>query len=156
MIHHTSIAAEDPRHVASVLAELMGGRAYPFPMYSGAFVAFAPDEHGTAVEIYPSGTALIPDDGDLPPLVTRPNEGFVAGHVAMSVPLEPEAIRHIAEREGWRVQRRSRGPFFEVMEVWVENRFLFELLTPEMAASYTTRVTMHTWERDVLSAMAPR
>ena len=31
MIHHVSISARDPRHVADVLAELMRGRAYPFP-----------------------------------------------------------------------------------------------------------------------------
>jgi hypothetical protein len=30
MIHHISIAANDPRHVADVLAELMNGRSYPF------------------------------------------------------------------------------------------------------------------------------
>ena len=31
MIRHVSIPARDPRHVAAVLAELMQGRAYPFP-----------------------------------------------------------------------------------------------------------------------------
>ena len=31
MIHHVSISARDPKHVADVLAELMKGRAYPFP-----------------------------------------------------------------------------------------------------------------------------
>src|SRR5207237_5781803 len=31
MIHHLSIAARDPKHVARVLAEFMGGLAVPFP-----------------------------------------------------------------------------------------------------------------------------
>jgi hypothetical protein len=30
MIHHISISAREPQHVAEVLAELMGGRCYPF------------------------------------------------------------------------------------------------------------------------------
>ena len=31
MIHHVSISARDPKHVAEVLAELMKGRAIRFP-----------------------------------------------------------------------------------------------------------------------------
>jgi hypothetical protein len=31
MIHLVSMSAHDPAHVADVLAELMGGRCYPFP-----------------------------------------------------------------------------------------------------------------------------
>jgi hypothetical protein len=31
MIRHVSIAANDPKHVAEVLAEQMGGRNYPCP-----------------------------------------------------------------------------------------------------------------------------
>ena len=30
MIHHVSIPARDPRHVAEILAEVMGGHCYPF------------------------------------------------------------------------------------------------------------------------------
>lgn len=31
MIHHLSIAARGPKHSAEVLAEIMGGKAMPFP-----------------------------------------------------------------------------------------------------------------------------
>ena len=30
MIHHVSIPAREPQHVAEVLAELMGGKCFPF------------------------------------------------------------------------------------------------------------------------------
>jgi hypothetical protein len=30
MIHHVSIPAREPQHVAEVLAELMGGQCHPF------------------------------------------------------------------------------------------------------------------------------
>ena len=39
MIHHVSIPAREPQHVANVLAELMGGKCYPFGPLEGAFMA---------------------------------------------------------------------------------------------------------------------
>ncbi len=58
MIHHLSIAARDPQHVAGVLAEIMGGKAVPFPPNPGSFFALQLDEHGSGVEVYPAGTEL--------------------------------------------------------------------------------------------------
>lgn len=60
MIHHLSIAARDPKHVAGVLAEVMGGKAVPFPPNPGSFFALQLDEHGSGVEVYPAGTELHP------------------------------------------------------------------------------------------------
>ena len=39
MIHHVSIPAREPHRVARVLAELMGGKCYPFGSLEGAFMA---------------------------------------------------------------------------------------------------------------------
>ncbi len=50
MIHHTSIPARDPEHVARVLAELVAGYAGPFlGPFPGAWVAYAEDELGTVI-----------------------------------------------------------------------------------------------------------
>ena len=38
MIHHVSIPACEPQHVAEVLAELLGGKCYPFGPLEGAFI----------------------------------------------------------------------------------------------------------------------
>ena len=43
MIHHVSIPARDPKHVAEVLAEVMGGRCVPFGPLEGAFMALGAD-----------------------------------------------------------------------------------------------------------------
>ena len=43
MIHHLSIAARDPKHVAAVLAEIMGGKAVPFPPNPGSDLCLADD-----------------------------------------------------------------------------------------------------------------
>jgi hypothetical protein len=52
MIHHLSIAAQNPKHVAHVLAELLQGSAVPFPdgNYPDSFVALAFDTCGTTVD----------------------------------------------------------------------------------------------------------
>src|SRR5271167_3555657 len=60
MIHHLSIAARDPRHVAEVLAEFMGGATTRFTPNPGSWFAHQHDEYGTGVEVYPAGTELRP------------------------------------------------------------------------------------------------
>lgn len=62
MIHHVSIPASDPHHVAEVLAELMGGKCRPFGPLEGAFMATGGDAHGTMIEVYPERATL-----DIPP-----------------------------------------------------------------------------------------
>lgn len=153
MIHHLSIAAANPKRVADVLAELWQGKAYPFPMYPDSYIAFAGDDYGTAIEVYPLGSELVPGRADLPDLqADRASASFTATHVAISVPLNPSQIEQIAAREGWQTVRGNRGPFFQVVEFWVENRVLLELLTPEMAQQYIAFSTPANWENLVLAA----
>src|SRR6478609_4190413 len=58
MIHHVSIPARDPQHVASVIAELMGGKCVPFGPLEGAYMAISGDAHGTMIEVYPDKATL--------------------------------------------------------------------------------------------------
>ena len=50
-----------------------------------------------------------------------------------------QQIRAVADREGWRAVRCNRGAF-NVVEVWVENAVMLELLTPQMSAEYLAAV----------------
>ena len=139
MIHHISIPAQNPLKVAQVIAELFKGYCAPFPSHSNSYVAFAADEHGTVIEVYPSGTKMIPGkDGEAIQFQyeNTPNQ-FIASHAAISIPLEQSQIESIAEREQWRCVRTSRG-YFEVIEFWLENTVLIELATPELAQQYTS------------------
>lgn len=143
MIHHISIAAKDPRHVAEVLAELWQTRALPFPPVPGSYIVIADDGRGTAIEVSPLGTELMPGEGDSESR-SHLNVGaspYTATHAALSVPLSRERIREIAEREGWRVGEFVRGGVFEVVEFWVEGRMLLELLAPDMAQRYLDFMT---------------
>ena len=138
MIHHISLPAQNPLHVAEVLAELFKGYCAPFPSHNNSYVAFAGDEYGTVIEVYPSGTEMIPGEEDKPIQFRYQNSSnqFIASHAAISIPLEQSEIESIAEREKWRCIRTSRG-YFDVIEFWLENTVLVELATPELAQQYT-------------------
>ncbi len=142
MIHHVSIPARNPEHVAHVLAELLGGYAGPFigPI-AGAWVAYQQDEFGTGIEVYREQTTLAPGDGDemCKIQLTDPPQA-IAFHALISVKADRAAIERIGKREGWRTQRLWRGPpgrpLFELYEFWVENRVMLELATPDMIPAY--------------------
>jgi len=135
MIHHLSIAASDPKHVAGVLAEIMGGKAVPFPPNPGSFFALQLDEHGSGVEVYPAGTVLQPGGADGGSFVKKEARGYGPTHFALSVTTDADKVEAIANREGWQCFRCNRGPF-HVIEVWVENESMVEILPPEFAREY--------------------
>jgi len=148
MIHHVSISARDPKHVADVLAELMKGRAYPFPGgVAKSFMAVGGDEHGTLIEVYPEDVTLEPgttDDGQAR-AGHDASPGYVPFHMLLSVPVDRVTVERIGEREGWRTKYFGRGapgqtPFFHVIEFWVENRIMIEVATPAMLTAYTQMI----------------
>ncbi len=138
MIHHISIPAKNPLHVAEVLSELFNGYCAPFQSHPGSYVAFAADKYGTLIEVYPLDTQMIPGEEDQPIQYQNLNSSnqFIATHAAISIPLNQSQIELIAKREQWRCLRCSRG-YFDVIEFWVENAVLLELSTPELAEQYT-------------------
>ena len=64
---------------------------------------------------------------------------YVATHVALSVQRTVEEIQEVAGALGWRAIRLSRGPF-DVVEFWIENHVMVELMTPEMTRDYLASV----------------
>ena len=139
MIHHISIAADNPLRVSQVFAELLQGQSIPFPGYSESYVALALDAYGTMIEVHPFGTALFPGKETDEPSHLRLNpklSHYSANHTAISVPVSAEQIQVIADREGWRSVYAHRGTYFDVIELWVENQLLIELLPPKIVAQY--------------------
>ena len=147
MIHHVSIPARDPAHVAAVLSELTGWPARPFlgPV-PGAFMLLAEDGRGTAIEIYPDGTVISPGQGEAQGVMGRAESpAAFPFHFLLSLEIEPEQVRRIGEREGWRTLRCWRGPpgqpVFELIEFWIENRLMVEIATPDMLPDYLQAAT---------------
>lgn len=143
MIHHVSIPARDPRHVAEVLAELMGGQCHPFGPLEGAWMAASDGERGAMIEVYPDRATLdIPDRDDQVVFGRNPSPPETwPFHVFLSVPLERGQVERIGAREGWRAKTFGRGmkghePFFHVIEFWLENRLMIEVAPPAMVQEY--------------------
>lgn len=139
MIHHISFAVRNPLHAAEVIAELWQGRAIPFPNHPGSYIALALDSYGTAIEFLPQGTVIKMGSTDEPAQFSEPNPnaaGYTATHVNFAVPIDEAKIYEIADREGWCAVRCNRGGFFELIEFWVENEVLLELLPPNLMQQY--------------------
>lgn len=137
MIHHLSLPAQNPLHVAQVLVELFGGHLSRFGPYRDSYIAWAGDECGTAIEVYPAGTEMLPDAGQGQANFRHnpDSSAYVATHAAVSVQRTQAEIFALAQKQGWRAIRLSRGSF-DVIEFWIENRVMLELMTADMTAGY--------------------
>ena len=141
MIHHVSIPVVDPRGAAEVFAELVDGRVTPFKAYDGGWIVWTDDEHGTSVEFFPQGTEMFPPAGE-GMVEFRHVDGarpFVATHLTLSVDRSVDEVVALADRAGWRAKVISRGPN-DVIEFWVENSVMVEVMTPEMTAAFLAEV----------------
>jgi hypothetical protein len=138
MIHHISLEAHNPHHVANVLAEILGGKVFPAPpnFPAGSQFVLTGDEHGTMLELLPQSTELRPDriEAGFHP-ADRPRATYGGTHAYLSVNATVEQLEQIGAREGWLTRVCNRGPF-ELVECWVENRLLLELATPAMREQY--------------------
>ncbi|ATB42946.1 hypothetical protein CYFUS_008425 [Cystobacter fuscus] len=147
MIFHISIAAKDPKRVASVIAELWRGESIEFlPAGNGSWIALAPDERNTAIEVYPLGNLL---SFKTPSSVTAdPNSagaGLSATHVALATHMSSDEVFAIGAREGWFTRPMYRKMGFRVIELWVEDRVVLEVLPPDMQAEYLETTKIPRW-----------
>lgn len=146
MLFHVSLEADRPRHAAEVMAEILGGEALPFPFVGeGSWVALAGDDRGTIIEFYPRGTEMHPgEDGAVGVTGAVRRNGPV--HIAIATPLEADEVIAIAERERWHVQTCERaGGAFSLIEVWLDNCQLVEVLTAGMQQDYLRTITIENW-----------
>jgi hypothetical protein len=122
----------------------------------GSWLAIAGDDRGTTIEVYPAGAELQPAEGDADAgavMNPRPRR-YVATHAAIASPLNAEEVCALAARHGWQTKCCKRGGVFGVIEFWVENSFLLEVLTPEMQREYTDFMSPEAW-RAMLAAGPP-
>ncbi len=106
-------------------------------------MAASGDAHGSMIEVYPERATLdIPTNDEQVVFGenTAPPRNWPF-HVFLSVPLEADEVERIGAREGWRAKTFGRGmqgqkPFFHVIEFWLENRLMIEVVSPAMAREY--------------------
>jgi hypothetical protein len=149
MIYHVSLEADEPHHVVSVFAEIMGGVVAPFPsVMQGSWVALSGDEFGTIIEVYPRGTEMHLAEGDADAIgVMGDRRRNNATHIALGTMLTADEIHAMGAREGWPTKYCKRGGAFGVIEFWVEGCQMVEVLTPEMQREYVNAITIESWQR---------
>lgn len=156
MIHHISIDAKNPPHVAAVLAEIMGGQAVPAPpnFPAGSRFVLTGDQHGSMIEVVPCGTEIQPDEPEAGfHLKPMPDASYSASHAYVSVDVSAEALIGIGAREGWLARQCDRG-LFQLVEFWIENRQMIEFAPPEMKAQYLNFLTNPEAVQSALSQFA--
>jgi len=157
MIFHFSIDADDPPRVAAAIAKLWRGQVLPFPpVAQGSVIVMAGDHRNSAIEVYPRGTEMSPADGDADAasrMSGAPSQ-YSATHAAIATPLDRVEVLALAAAEGWIAKYRKRGGLFGVIEFWLENRLMIEVLTPDMQAEYLATLTPKGWS-EALAAGPP-
>lgn len=150
MIAHFSIPARDPQRTAEVFGRIIDGAVMPFPVVEGAWVAIARDGSGLGVEVVPAATAHHMGRGEAGEAVGGPvvmpwetqirqdgdDQSPSGFHVAMTSRLSAEEIVALGEAQGWRAVHCDRGGVFDLVELWVDNRNLVEVLPPEGTRRY--------------------
>jgi hypothetical protein len=138
-IHHFTIPARDPGHVAQVLAGLLGARAVPLPHSGGSYIVSAGDVDGTAIEIWPASLRAAPGDSELAPSELPLPESWPHHAYLTSDACDAKDILAVFEREGWRAECVHNGPpggGFSLVRGWIENHWAIELGGNEMRAQY--------------------
>ena len=157
MIAHVSIPARDPCRTALLLAHLIDGESFDFPVVPGARIAVANDGSGLAIEVYPDGMAHHPGVGQPDPdqapvgVAAMPWEDQVsreetqlrptAFHMALVSKLGDDAVIKLADQAGFRAVKCDRAGVFRLVELWLDNTLLVEVLNPAEAGRY--RQFMH-------------
>jgi hypothetical protein len=151
MMFHASIAAAEPARVAGVVAELWGGKKFPFyPGVGNSWMVIAGDARGTALEVYPHGHLLRPNPVRGAELQTHlPRESST--HIAIGTILSRQQVLAIGEREGWATFEKHRpgGGGFDVIELWAENAVMIEVLVAEKQDEYAHSSSIESWEKYV-------
>jgi hypothetical protein len=129
MIYRVSIPALNPERVASVLAELSGGRARPFrSSLPGSFMVIS--DH-FAVEVCPDNPkATKSKSRDASVSALRVGDPLL--DFPLPVAVTQAEIERVAAREGWRAEflggiTPGIAARFLLAELWVENRVIVRL-----------------------------
>lgn len=152
MIAHVSVPAKDSRATALLLAQLIDGEAFHFPVVAGSWIAIARDNSGLAIEVYPDTMAHHPGIGTVDPMhkaggpQTMPWEDQIypdgqqlrpsAFHLALTTHLSEEQVLSLARKSDLRVVGCDRGGLFRVIELWLDNTILVEVLTTKEVQRY--------------------
>lgn len=151
-IQHFSLPADDPKNAATTIARIIDGEATPFPPGGrNAWMAWSSDG-SMQIECTPRGTVMFPEKEDVYGLRAETPQPYSEVHIGIAVDKPEAEIVEIASEAGWPARPSVRTPGedgFSVLEVWVEGKFLLELLDPVQTARLEACVTIEKWKHMV-------
>jgi hypothetical protein len=139
MIIHASIPADHPETVARTIALLWRGEAAPFPPVPGSWMAYAHDGRGSMIEVSPRDLKFVPGPDAVLSEAQPGTPRYCSSHLLISSVLSEEEIIAVGAQQGWTARKCWRGPpgmGFELIEFWVEDAFMLEVVTAELAQRY--------------------
>ena len=140
---HLSINASEPRRVAWFLPSARW-RAMPSPPFPQCWIAFAAQDDGTAIEVYPNSYVLLEGEDHVEYDIRERDNAATFVHAAIATRLPKQEIASLAHQEKWTARECDRGPF-SCVEVWIENRLLIEVLDPGMQRDYRAGMAIQNW-----------
>ncbi|MBP7705253.1 MAG: hypothetical protein KA105_08205 [Caulobacter sp.] len=139
MIAHVSIPARRPEATARVFAEIMDAVIMPFPPVPGGWMVICKDGSGVGLEILPETTAIIcgeeAGEASVFGYCSAPVRRDGAIHVALTSKLSVDEVISLGRAMDWRAVHCDRGAF-DLVELWVDNRLMIEVLAPEGTTRY--------------------
>ena len=154
MIQHVSIVADRPEQTAGVLARIIGGIAIPLGPARGSWTAVGTDPLGNVVEVMPRGTELHPGKAEAETRMGAPSR-HSGVHLLVESPLAEDEVMHVACEAGVRAYRSVRQLFGELIEVWLDECLLVEVLPFEWARNYRRLIASVALRDEVLARIQP-
>ena len=150
MIAHVSMPADDCRHVAEVLAQMLGGGALRFPPGGPDAWNCWSKQNDFQIVVTPRGNVMIEGPKEQIWISRTPealHDRACESHFAICVERSASEIIELACAAGWHARICNRGGLFDLVEVWVENAYLVEVLDPRQARDYRRSMTVDNWKR---------
>lgn len=144
MIAHVSMPADDCEVVARFLAGVMHGGSLRFPPGGpNAWNCWSKD-NAFQIVVTPRGSVMVPGPTEQAWVKRSPSGGDRAceSHFAIAVPTSAADVLARARARGWLARLCNRGGMFDVVEVWIENAYLVEILDPTQLADYERTMTV--------------
>jgi hypothetical protein len=141
--------ANDCALVAQVLAEMLSGGALRFPPGGPEAFNCWSRTNDFQIVVTPRGHVMLPGEREQVWAARQRFAGDEAceSHFAVAVERSASEILALAHAAGWRARICNRGNMFHVVEVWVENCYLVEMLDPQQLAEYRSNMTTDNWKR---------
>ncbi len=134
MIFHASIPADNPEHVARVLAEIWKTHYFPF-VFPESYMVISGNAWGSNIEVLKRGGEQVPAGVETMLARNSTPSPYSEVHLLIGTELTFEQVFAIARRETW-IARHCDRNFFSLVELWIENRFLVEVVTDAEIEKY--------------------